>query len=103
SPQKLEVLIDELIKKRFEEGELDECPLTLKDLTKIKRAFLNVLVGMYHSRVKYPEQEKQEREADSLRRTMQAERTDAEDLQRLPQRETSEKRLTRTIKTIDNQ
>lgn len=103
SPQKLEVLIDELIKKRFEEGELDECPLTLKDLTKIKRAFLNVLVGMYHSRVKYPEQEKQEREADSLRRTLQAERTDAEDLQRLPQRETSDKRLTRTIKTIDNQ
>jgi hypothetical protein len=29
--------------------------LTLKDLTKIKAAFLNVLVGVYHNRVKYPE------------------------------------------------
>lgn len=58
SPQKLEVAIDELIKKRFEEGELDECPLTLKDLTKIKEAFLGVLIGIYHSRVKYPEAEK---------------------------------------------
>jgi putative nucleotidyltransferase with HDIG domain len=57
SPQKLEVLIDELIKKRFGEGELDECPLTLKDLTKIKQAFLGVLVGVYHGRVKYPIEE----------------------------------------------
>jgi hypothetical protein len=57
SPQKLEVALDELIKKRFEEGELDECPLTLKDLTKIKEAFLGVLIGIYHIRVKYPEAE----------------------------------------------
>jgi membrane-associated HD superfamily phosphohydrolase len=57
APQKLEAAIDEIIKKRFGEGELDECPLTLKDLTKIKAAFLNVLVGVYHSRVKYPEVE----------------------------------------------
>jgi cyclic-di-AMP phosphodiesterase PgpH len=55
TPQRLEGLIDELIKKRFEEGELDECPLTLKDLTKIKSAFLSILVGVYHTRVKYPE------------------------------------------------
>jgi cyclic-di-AMP phosphodiesterase PgpH len=58
SPQKLEVVIDELVKKRFEEGELDECPLTLKDLTKIKAAFLGVLIGINHARVKYPEAEK---------------------------------------------
>ncbi len=55
TPQRLQGIIDELIKKRFEEGELDECPLTMKDLTRIKAAFLNVLVGIYHSRVKYPE------------------------------------------------
>ncbi|HEX9007505.1 MAG TPA: HDIG domain-containing protein [Bacteroidota bacterium] len=54
-PARIESAIDELFKKRFEEGELDECPLTLKDLTRIKAAFLNVLVGAYHSRIKYPE------------------------------------------------
>jgi putative nucleotidyltransferase with HDIG domain len=58
APQKLEAVIDEMIKKRFEEGELDECPLTLKDLTRIKAAFLNVLVGIHHTRVKYPEPSK---------------------------------------------
>jgi hypothetical protein len=56
SPQSLEVVIDEVIRGRFEEGELDECPLTLKDLTKIKDAFLRVLVGVYHMRVPYPDQ-----------------------------------------------
>jgi putative nucleotidyltransferase with HDIG domain len=58
TPQRLEETINELIKKRFEEGELDECPLTLKDLTKIKAAFLTVMVGAYHARLKYPEIEK---------------------------------------------
>ncbi len=57
-PQRLQDIIEDIIKRRFEEGELDECPLTLKDLTKIKGAFLNVLVGVYHTRVKYPEQPK---------------------------------------------
>jgi membrane-associated HD superfamily phosphohydrolase len=55
TPQRIEDAINELIRIRFEEGELDDCPLTLKDLTRIKSAFLGVLVGAYHSRVKYPE------------------------------------------------
>jgi membrane-associated HD superfamily phosphohydrolase len=55
TPQRLGDAIDELVKRRLDEGELDECPLTLSDLTKIKAAFLGVLVGIYHTRVKYPE------------------------------------------------
>ena len=55
TPQRLGDAIDELVKRRLDEGELDECPLTLSDLTKIKAAFLGVLVGIYHTRVKYPD------------------------------------------------
>lgn len=54
TPKKLEDKIDEIIKKRFMEGELDECELTLKDLTKIKKSFLKILIGIYHQRIKYP-------------------------------------------------
>ncbi len=54
TPQRLADAIDELVKRRLDEGELDECPLTLKEITKVKAAFLNVLVGIYHTRVKYP-------------------------------------------------
>ena len=57
TPAKLENRIDEIIKARFIEGELDECDLTLKDLTKIKHSFLKTLVGIHHHRIKYPEKE----------------------------------------------
>lgn len=86
TPQRLEETINELIKKRFEEGELNECPLTLKDLTKIKAAFLNVMVGAYHSRVKYPETEKKK-----SRRRLRADP------------DNPEARLSRTIKEIEQQ
>ena len=55
TPQRLSDAIDELVKRRRDEGELDECSLTLRDLTKIKSAFLTVTVGIYHTRVRYPE------------------------------------------------
>ena len=60
TPVKLENQIDEIIKARFIEGELDECDLTLKDLTKIKFSFLKTLVGIHHHRIKYPEKENEE-------------------------------------------
>ena len=56
TPHKLEAMIDSTIRNRFAEGQLDECELTLRDLTKIKEAFLKILIGIHHTRVKYPEQ-----------------------------------------------
>jgi membrane-associated HD superfamily phosphohydrolase len=58
TPKKLEDQIDEIITRRFMEGQLDECNLTLKDLTLIKKSFLNILVGIHHQRIKYPEYNK---------------------------------------------
>ena len=60
TPQKLEAAIDNMIKHRFMDGELDECELTLRDLTKIKEAFLKMLLGIHHQRVIYPQQEVEE-------------------------------------------
>ncbi len=58
TPERIEGMIDAIIEARLEEGQLDDCDLTLKDLSRIKSSFLNVLVGVYHSRIKYPGQEK---------------------------------------------
>ncbi|MBI5020125.1 MAG: HDIG domain-containing protein [Ignavibacteriales bacterium] len=55
TPQKLESAIDNMIKHRFMDGQLDECELTLRDLTKIKEGFLKILLGIHHHRIKYPE------------------------------------------------
>jgi hypothetical protein len=91
TPQRMEAAIGELIKKRFEEGELDECPLTLKDLTRIKAAFLNVLVGVYHNRVKYPEPIIKKK----------APQQDGPDVP--PTEPAPRPRLSKTIREIDNQ
>lgn len=62
TPAKLETQIDEIIRARFLDGELDECELTLSDLIKIKQSFLKTLVGIHHHRIKYPEAEDEETE-----------------------------------------
>ncbi len=51
----LNELIDDVIRKRFFEGQLDDSNLTLKDLNKIKESFVNTLLGFYHQRIEYPE------------------------------------------------
>lgn len=50
------IAINEIIQKKFQEGELDDCDLKLRDLAKIREAMLPVIIGMYHSRIKYPDQ-----------------------------------------------
>lgn len=52
--EELEEIIDKIIRTRFTERQLDECDLTMKDLTTIKESFLNILSGIYHQRIDYP-------------------------------------------------
>jgi len=56
NPGKIEGLVRKIIKDRLNSGELDESDLTFQDLDKIAAAFVKVIVGMFHSRVEYPEQ-----------------------------------------------
>lgn len=53
-PSRINNLIQRIINDRFQSGELDECPLTLRDLAKIKEAFAQVLIAAFHHRIEYP-------------------------------------------------
>lgn len=67
--EKIEANIDSLIKLRLLEGELDESPLNLRDLTRIKEVFLKILVGVHHSRLQYPDREQSDSgESDDVER-----------------------------------
>ncbi|KUO64144.1 MAG: hypothetical protein APF84_08000 [Gracilibacter sp. BRH_c7a] len=55
TPGRIEGLVRKIIKDKFDEGLLDQCDLTFKDLDKISTAFVKVLSGIFHSRVEYPE------------------------------------------------
>jgi len=54
-PQKIEGVVRKMIKDRLDDGQLDQSALTLRDLDMIARAFVRVLVGVYHSRIEYPD------------------------------------------------
>ncbi len=55
SVEELGELVGSLMRARMEDGQLDESDLTLRDLQRIEETFVNVLQGVYHPRIKYPE------------------------------------------------
>jgi hypothetical protein len=55
SIEEIQRIIAEAIRTKRDDGQLDECDLTLRDLKEIQAAFLRVLKGVFHPRVKYPE------------------------------------------------
>ncbi len=64
--QRIRSLVENLIEKRFQEGQLNECDLTLRDLTKIKEAFVPILMGIHHLRIEYPGEQTDEKSKSIL-------------------------------------
>lgn len=54
----VEELLESIFQDRLEDGQLDECPLTLEEMSKIKESFLKTSLNMLHSRIEYPDDEK---------------------------------------------
>jgi putative nucleotidyltransferase with HDIG domain len=55
TPGKLEAAIEQIVKSRLAFGQLDEAPLTLRQIDEVRAEFVRVLTGMYHNRIDYPE------------------------------------------------
>jgi putative nucleotidyltransferase with HDIG domain len=51
----IRAMVASIVDARLEDGQLDEADLTLRNLSQIKDAFVQQLLGMYHSRIKYPD------------------------------------------------
>jgi putative nucleotidyltransferase with HDIG domain len=54
--QTLDELVQSIIELRVREGELDDAPLTMRELAQIKQAFVVSLQSIYHPRVDYTPQ-----------------------------------------------
>jgi len=48
-------MVTRIIEERVVDGQFDECDLTLRDLDRIREAFVGQLLGMYHTRIAYPQ------------------------------------------------
>ena len=53
SNEKIDAIIEKIIKERLNDGQLSDSPLTLKDLKTIGETFSRMLRGMHHKRIKY--------------------------------------------------
>ncbi len=58
---KIKNVVDNIIKSKLEDHQLDEAPVTLSDVYKIKETFLNILITQNHKRIKYPKQDEIEK------------------------------------------
>ncbi|MGH7544633.1 MAG: HD family phosphohydrolase, partial [Gemmatimonadota bacterium] len=54
TPERIRELIDRIVARRVEEGQLEDAPLTLHEVQLIKEQFAVILAGMYHQRIDYP-------------------------------------------------
>ena len=61
TPGRIEGLVRRLIKERLNDGQLEECDLTFKDVNLITESFLRILNGMHHTRIEYPDVKELER------------------------------------------
>jgi cyclic-di-AMP phosphodiesterase PgpH len=65
TPSRIRGLVTRIIDERVQEGQLDECGLTLSELARIREAFIPVLTAIFHVRAPYPEDPRRRARADA--------------------------------------
>jgi len=60
-PVKVENVIDSIFKTRSDDKQLEESPVTFRDIKIMKEEFLSILLGQHHKRIKYPKQDEAEK------------------------------------------
>ena len=55
TPSKIEAVVHNMAMKRLQDGQFDECDLSLRDLSRIEASISKTLAAHYHSRIAYPE------------------------------------------------
>ncbi len=66
TPARIRTLVEDIVRSRIQDGQLDDCPLTLQELAIVKDSFCNTLRSMLHSRIDYP---KDDDRPSSIRRS----------------------------------
>ncbi len=57
-PVSVEKMIRKIISSKMEDEQFTEADITLKEIELIIKTFVKTLQGIYHSRIKYPDQKK---------------------------------------------
>jgi putative nucleotidyltransferase with HDIG domain len=55
TPERIAEMVERIVTEKVADGQLDDCDLTLRDVQRVKEAFRELLAGVYHERIPYPE------------------------------------------------
>jgi len=55
TPERIRELVRSLVTSKMQAGQLDESPITLRELAQVEETFVKVLSGVYHQRIDYPQ------------------------------------------------
>ncbi len=64
SAEEIDEIVQKMIADKVNSGQLDQCDLTISDLHQTRRAFVDILQGVHHPRIKYPKQIETEKEEE---------------------------------------
>src|SRR6266851_774189 len=53
-PENIRAIVVKIVDAIISDGQLDECDLTLKEITTIREAIISALTAIYHARIDYP-------------------------------------------------
>jgi putative nucleotidyltransferase with HDIG domain len=53
TPQTIEALVDNIFDIKLNDHQLDECPIALNEVRKLKKVFASVMLAMMHARISY--------------------------------------------------
>jgi hypothetical protein len=65
NPSRIETLVRSLGRKRLEDGQFDECPLSFRELKTVEDSIIKSLCAIYHGRIAYPTKQSTGEEEDS--------------------------------------
>ncbi|MBI5711791.1 MAG: HDIG domain-containing protein [Candidatus Eisenbacteria bacterium] len=68
TPSRIRGLVTRIIEERVQQGQLDDCGLTLQELAKVREAFIPVLTAIFHVRAPYPADPTKKKADADLRR-----------------------------------
>lgn len=62
SEENIRAMINKIIDGKITDGQLQKCPVTYAEITKISDAFIKVFGGYFHSRIKYPDKKSEKKD-----------------------------------------
>lgn len=54
TPEEVAVIVDDVFEQILKSGQLDECPITMRELKRVRDSFISTLKGTFHPRIQYP-------------------------------------------------